>query len=324
MKNIVLIVLLFFSVQLYSQTSNPLKPSKKEALTAIDILKYGCVPDISQNPGFTGVMEKKVLRTHFNSMWLNMHKFPYSIMVSYDQPMGKENKYGIGILVNRYQFNTIKQYVVDFTFSAKFRLNAHNTLRWGISAISINKNDQNSSRTGRVYEDMISPFYGPLNPTFERKVVYKENYFDLKTGVWLSHKNYFAGLSILHIAQIQFGNQNQVETSESKNSARLPVELILNAGYEFKLGKSLLFTPIILVDGKLNLPIAFSPSANFTINKTLLVGFSYQNLNIAALNVGICLQNHLNIIVTAGMPVKEELQRISKLGLLETGISYLF
>ena len=324
MKNIVAILLLFSSLHLYSQTRVSVSGSKDAGNMGIDFLKFDNVTNLSNNPGFTGALEKKVIRSHFTGQWLNMNNFPYSVMASYDQVVGKKNRYGVGMLINRYQFNTQKTYTIDLAFSVKFKLNAQNTLRWGISAISFNTNVQNTERTGRTYEDMISPFLGPWNPTFERKVVYRENYFDIKTGVWLTHKKYFAGLSILHIAQIFFGSQNQFENSQSKSPEPLPVEAIFNGGYEFTAGNSVLITPVIRIEGKFYQPLNISPSLNFTFYENFIFGFTYHNLNVAAINFGGRLYEHFNIIVTAGMPFDEDLQRISKFGLLETGISYIF
>jgi type IX secretion system PorP/SprF family membrane protein len=324
MKKIVSILLLFCSFHIYSQTSNLRQDSKDAGISGIDFLKYDNITDISHNPGFTGVLEKQTIRFHYTGQWLNMQHFPYNMMVSYDQSVGKDNKYGFGILVNRYQFNTRKLYTVDLSFSVKFRLNDQNTLRWGISAISFNKNEQNTERTGRIYEDMINTFLGPWYTTFERKIEYHENYFDFKTGVWLTNKKYFAGLSILHIAQLSFGNQTQFENSQSKSPNPLPVEAILNGGYELSLGNTVLCTPMIQIDGKFNQPLNISPSLNFTFNENLVFGFTYHNLNVAALNIGARVYDHVNVLVTVGMPVKEKLQMISKLGLLETGISYIF
>ena len=305
MKKIVLILLLFSSLHLYSQNSTSGQLSKDAGISGIDILKYDYITDISHNPGFTGALEKPTIRFHYTGQWLNMQHFPYSIMASYDQVVWKDNKYGVGILVNRYQFCTKILYNVDLAFSVKFRLNAHNTLRWGISALSFNKNVQNSERTGRVYADMISDFLGPWGPTFERKVVYRENYFDFKTGIWLTNKKYFAGLSILHIGQIAFGPQNQFENSQSKNPESLPVEFILNGGYEINMGSSVLCTPIIQIDGKFYQPLNISPCLNFTVNENFIIGFTYHNMNVAALNIGARCYEHLNILVSAGIPVKE-------------------
>jgi type IX secretion system PorP/SprF family membrane protein len=324
MKTIVSIFLILCSLQLFSQKAVSVGKVKNNHLQSVDFLKYEHITDLSKNPGFAGALEKQVICSHFNAKWLNMEEHPYNIAASYDQTVGKNNRYGVGVFMNRYQFNTRLVYTFDLAFSVKFRLNSKNTLRWGMSAISFNKNVQNTDRAGRVYEDMISAFLGPWNPTFEKKVVYRENYFDIKTGAWLTHEKYFAGFSILHIAQLYFGNQNQFENSQSKNPDRLPVEFVMTGGYQFNAGVSTIITPAIEIEAKFYNPVNFSPSLNFTFGQVFLIGFAYHNMNMAAINIGARLYEHLNIIVTAGTPFDEDLQKISKFGLLETGVSYIF
>jgi type IX secretion system PorP/SprF family membrane protein len=324
MKTTVFILLIISSLPLYSQKFLSFQKSKDAAVESVDFLKYENITDISHNPGFTGALEKPCIRFNYSGQWLTMESHPYDIMASYDQAIGKNNRFGVGVLFNRYQFNTKITYTLDLGFSVKFRLNDKNTLRCGISAISYNKNVQNTERSGRVYGDMISPFLGPWNPTFERKAVYNENYFNIKTGVWLTHEKYFAGLSILNITQLYFGNQNQVENSLSKNQQPLPLEIVMNGGYEFSLGSTVLVTPALQMEARFHLPSDFSPSINFTFDEKVVLGVTYHNMNIAAINIGARLYEHLNIIFTAGTPLDEDLQRISKFGLFETGISYIF
>jgi type IX secretion system PorP/SprF family membrane protein len=324
MKNFVFILLVFCCLSAFSQKSGSQQLAKNAGIEVVDILNYQTLTDISQNPGFTGALEKQSIRFQYSSQWLNMEKFPYEIMGSYDRTVGKNNRFGVGILFNRYQFSTKKIYTVDLSFSAKFRLNDNNSLRWGMAALSYNKNIQNTDRTGRVYGDMIHDFLGPWNPTFERKAEYNENYFNIKTGVWLTGKKYFGGLSILNITQLYFGNQNQVENSLSKNPDRLPLEIVMNGGYEFSLGSSVSATPALLIEARFNMPSSFSPSLNFSFDQKVILGFTYHNMNVAAINIGARLYEHLNIIFTAGTPIGDDLQRISKLGILETGVSYIF
>jgi len=259
-----------------------------------------------------------------HSQWLNMPDYPLSILTQFDMAAGKDKRYGIGIIVDHYQFNTKEQYTIDLAVSVKFSLGMGNTLRWGISAVSFNKNIQNISRSGRIYGDMISPFLGLKYPTFERQHIYNQNYFDLKTGVWLTNKNFFAGLSILHLTQIFYGNDNQVENIKNLEPDQLPVEVVIDGGYQFTLGKSVSVTPMIKIDGAIKSDMFISPSLNIIYKEKILAGIEYHNMNIAALSLGVRLFRHFNIIATAGTPLDEELKTISKFALFEAGIGYLF
>jgi len=324
MKKYICLFLIISSLQLSAQNSFSRQDLTVPPIAGTNILKFPFITDISSNPAFAGALERQHLSLSFHSQWLNMDNFPVSILTQYDFAVGKNKKYGAGIEVNHYQFNTKEIYTFDLAFSVKFRLGKKTSLRWGISAISFNKNIQNIYRSGRIYEDMINAFTGYLNPTFERQHIYNENYFDLKTGVWLTHKNYFAGFSILHITQLFYGDKNQVENIKNLKPDPLPVEMMLNGGYEFRLGNSFTITPMIQINGPFGADLEISPSLNVTYHEKFLAGIEYHNMNIAALSLGVRLFRHFNIIATAGTPLDEELKTISKFALFEAGIGYLF
>jgi type IX secretion system PorP/SprF family membrane protein len=324
MKKILCLLLIFCSLQIWAQSRYTYWDNKAPEIKGTSILKFPFITDLSSNPAFAGAVEKPNLNVRMHGKWLNMANYPLSILTQFDMAAGKDKRFGFGIIVDHYQFNTKELYTIDLAVSVKFRLGNKNTLRWGISAVSFNKNIQNINRSGRIYEDMISPFLGLKYPTFERQHIYNQNYFDLKTGVWLTNKNYFAGFSILHIGQYFYGDDNQIENIQNLEPAQLPVELVFDGGYQFKLGKYLSVTPMIKINSKQGDDLYFSPSLNVIYNDQILAGIEYHNMNIVALNLGTRLYRHFNIIVTAGTPLDEELKRISKFALFEAGIGYIF
>jgi type IX secretion system PorP/SprF family membrane protein len=307
-----------------AQNTHSKKTCSTPAITGADILKFPLISDISFNPATAGVLEKPHIAYQLHSQWLNMENFPVSSSSQFDMAGGKNNRYGGGILINRYQFGTKETYTVDLALSVKFDLGKQHSLRWGISVVSFNKNVQNTDRTGRIYEDMINIFLGPKYPTFEKKHMYHENYFDLKTGVWLNHKNYFAGLSLNHLKQISYGSENQVENIENLSPAPLPVEIQFDAGYQFNPGGIISIIPMLRANGSFDQKINYSPALHFCFSNKILAGFTYYDMNVAAVNLGFRAYDHLHVIVTAGMPVQDDLKRISSFALFEGGIGYIF
>jgi len=133
---------------------------------------------------------------------------------------------------------------------------------------------------------------------------------DVGTGLFYSRKDFYLGISFLHITKPDFG---LAETS------KIPQELHLSTGYKFKLNSNYHIVPSLQIN-RTNGVSYITPTLLGAYKNRILLGFSCQNMELLSANIGTHLFDRFLFFASCGMYTDKYLREFGFISYIEGGL----
>ncbi|MFC6997762.1 PorP/SprF family type IX secretion system membrane protein [Rufibacter roseus] len=206
------------------------------------------------NPAYAGAEGKRVLglTTHLNSIGGKSSSAPLSVIATYQGQVGDTTRNGVGVLMMYDQFDAFWLGKFGLTYSKRFILGEQSSIAIGAQLAAEYLN--------------VDLYELPAGPDGRRMVGHDNDLRpDIDLGVWLNHRDFYAGASFTSLLKPTF---NLSQTAEREDVR----EMFLTAGYKFNLADQVSITPSFLVDRALYSGAETNIQAGALANYKVLVG----------------------------------------------------
>ena len=282
------------------------------------ILGNSLFTNFAIHPAYAGAERKHNINYHHLRLWPTISNTWSENLVSYDGAFGKNQQWGFDTYYAWGGTDSYKFKKVELTLSGNIGVGSDLNLRLGLSLSPITKYTFNNYES--VYGDQMDPQLGPIYETAETRFNSIINVVsDLSAGAWLSHPNFFIGLSLLHIVQpvtnteVESINYGSFFGGSSSTFLKRSIRIGLNqtAGYNFKID-DLGITPYLSSYYIGQNGWAVEPGIACTYQNKYSIGLnSNASLDMLSLNIGGLVWKHFRIMVSAGRYNNKVLREIT-------------
>lgn len=216
---------------------------------------------LAVNPGYAGSRELLTADLLYRYQWVNIEGAPKTISASLHSPLNNPHL-ALGAYMYNDQIGPLSYTGALGTFAYRI-LFPQGKLSFGLQA--------GFKNNGIVLSDIIAKDeQDPLmTSNIEKKIVPDANF-----GVYYYSKNFYAGLSSLHLLQ----NQSLVVQDASGNTqfTKLLAHFYAMTGAAIPLGENVIFRPSLLAKFVKNAPPQLDLNASFLFANTIWLGVSYR------------------------------------------------
>ena len=218
------------------------------------------------NPAYAGTRNSMSGVLLYRSQWIGMSDAPKTVNLSIHSPFrGKKMALGFNLITD--ELGPIRSDAIMGTYAYHLRTSKGRIsfgLRGGFMSSTLNNN--------------LLDFHLPDNNQDNRKYTSIIPNFDF--GMYYYTSNYYAGLSVNHLANSHINFQLDTLLDNGKNPITeidLSRNIILATGGVYEINNSLMFRPSFLLKYVKNMPINYDLNASFLFNKTLWIGATYRS-----------------------------------------------
>lgn len=266
---------------------------------------------LMDNPGFSGVTGEGMLRLSYMNFFPGNNYGLQSFFASYDS-FFDELHGGAGIWVaDDYLGGLINDLRGGLSYAYSLRAGKEVYINAGLAASVFHRG---FSSGGAVFPDMIDRLGGITQPSAESLADPGNTVLDINTGFLLTYRNFFAGISLDHLAQ--------PDLSRGANPERLLRKLLFTASWNTGENRKLCLMPLgsVEVQGKRLLAAAGASAETEHIGVSLL--FSGDNARNTAIQSGFAVNiGRLGIFYNYRFSVKAASGMMPFSQLHQTGLS---
>lgn len=247
--NIFLFVLLFASIDIYSQQDS-------------QFTQY-MFNTININPAYAGSRGVMSVFGVYRNQWIGLDGAPVTMTASLNTPIFN-SKIGIGLSAIKDEIGPSNETSVSADLSYTIPTSEKFKLSFGLKATANMLNIDFTKLS----------IYNPSDPRFQNNI---DNRFSHNIGVGLyfhSNKSYF-GLSVPNILETKHFDQSSTSNSASF-IAKEKMHIYFISGHVFDLNPTLKFKPAILTKMVQGAPLQLDFSANFLMNEKMTMGLAYR------------------------------------------------
>lgn len=247
--NIFLFVLLFASIDIYSQQDS-------------HFTQY-MFNTININPAYAGSRGVMSVFGVYRNQWIGLDGAPVTMTASLNTPIFN-SKIGIGLSAIKDEIGPSNETSVSADLSYTIPTSEKFKLSFGLKATANMLNIDFTKLS----------IYNPSDPRFQNNI---DNRFSHNIGVGLyfhSNKSYF-GLSVPNILETKHFDQSSTSNSASF-IAKEKMHIYFISGHVFDLNPTLKFKPAILTKMVQGAPLQLDFSANFLMNEKMTMGLAYR------------------------------------------------
>ncbi len=243
--------------------------------------QYMHIPQIF-NPAYAGNRRIMSLRTLARSQWLDLEGAPKTNLISFDTPIGANEKVGLGGTVMFEQIGPVTEtnFSIDYSYSINFMFSK---LAFGLK-VGLNSYDIDFNKLN-IY-DLTDPYIGYVeNNKYQPQI---------GVGIFYNTQNYYLGISAPNLLQKQYFDLVESESSFFSTFSK-KIHLYIIGGYVFDLHPSLKFKPATLVKAVRRSPVQWDISLNFIINNNFTFGVANRIDSAITTMAGIQLSDSMMI-----------------------------
>jgi len=212
------------------------------------------------NPGYTGDREVFAMTALYRNQWFGIDGAPKTFTLHAHTPFfNKRNGVGLSIINDR--IGMVNTTYVGASYAYRIPINDKTKLSIGVQGrVEHSKIDWNKSDPLDQNDNLIpSNLSTKTNPNFG-------------IGIYLSNKNYYAGLSIPTLLRTTVYDDNPLQ-GVSLNAQR---SYYMMGGLVLRMSQNVQFAPNLLLTYNPNAPFEMDLNANFIFMETLWLGASYR------------------------------------------------
>jgi type IX secretion system PorP/SprF family membrane protein len=242
------------------------------------------------NPGYTGARRVASANILYRNQWAGFKGNPQSYLASFDLPLPKAKKLGVGFIVSNQSEGVMGRMTMTPSVSYAVIHTDNTTFRVGINS-SFRQYRFDLERSNLFIRNRQDPNLGEsAQPAISN--------MNIGAGIYLDKNNFYAGLSIPNL------NENplilsQIATEESTGKELRHIYFAL--GGIIPIAKNMDFKPALLVKYVKNAPLSIDANASILINKKIMGGVSYRLNNGAGDSIDFLAFIQINNNLGVGM-----------------------
>ena len=232
------------------------------------------------NPAYVGIWDRAGFGLSTRTNWVGIHGAPLTQQFSYNTPI-KDQKSGFGLNVQRLNIGLEKRIYLTSDYSYQIRLDMHYYMRFGLRAGVLSFS--NNLTDYHLYPDRVP------DPEFQNDI---NLYFMTIFGVGgvIYNEDYYISLSVPQMIN------NTFKVNQSRYSSLSEFQtMYLAGGYAFKLARSLVLRPNLLVVASAGKPVFFDAAALLYFPGNLQAGLNLRSNGAMCLSGQYTFRNNLRI-----------------------------
>jgi type IX secretion system PorP/SprF family membrane protein len=237
------------------------------------------------NPAYTGVNNVFSASAISRGQWIGLEGAPFTNTLNISTSL-VNNRVGVGLLLIKDQFGVNNNTELHMMYSYKLEISQSTTMSFGIQVGQMSYRQDFS--TLNQNQDL-------LDPDIANQDDFKKTNFG--TGIFLSGDNYYFGVSIPRMLDIDVVNNN------GDNVRRYNKHSYLSGGYFFNSSSTVGFKPSFLikfVDGAMS---SIDLNAHILINETIWIGATSRNFESFGINGQIFISDQLRLGYAFELPL---------------------
>ena len=217
------------------------------------------------NPAYAGTRNSMSGVLLYRSQWVGMSDAPKTVNLSIHSPFrGKKMALGFNLITD--ELGPTRSDAIMGTYAYHLRTTKGRIsfgLRGGFISSTLNNN--------------LLDFYLSDNHEDSRKYTSMTPNFDF--GMYYYTSNYYAGLSINHLADnhINFQLDTLINDKHPITKIDLSRNIVLATGGVYEINNNLMFRPSFMLKYVENMMVNYDLNASFLFNKTLWIGATYRS-----------------------------------------------
>lgn len=211
------------------------------------------------NPAYAGSEDTSEIGINFRSQWVGVQGAPETQSVFFSTQAGKNVGLGVSVINDRTFVENQTALAIDFSY--RVMLSENTNLFFGVKAgaNSYKVNTSGLTTFGIGADPSLMGIDGGFTPT-------------IGVGAFLKGEHYFLSLSTPNV--ITSDRLEQLNGLAKLGASRTHVYLA--AGYDFALGKTVVFKPSTMIRHVDSAPISIDLTAAFNFNELVELGGSYR------------------------------------------------
>jgi type IX secretion system PorP/SprF family membrane protein len=237
------------------------------------------------NPAYTGFNNVFSATAISRGQWIGLDGAPFTNTLNVSTSL-VGNKVGVGLLLIKDQFGVNNNTEFHMMYSYKLELTTSMTMSFGIQIGQMSYNHDFTT---------LNQDQGLLDPDIVNQADFKKTNFG--SGIFLSDDNYYFGVSIPRMLDIDVINNN------GDNVTRYNKHTYLSGGYFFNDFSTVGFKPSFLlkfVEGKLS---SIDLNAHVLINEAIWVGATTRNFESFGVNGQLFIGDQLRLGYAFELPL---------------------
>ncbi len=237
---------------------------------------------LSINPAYAGNRGALNIAAFYRRQWTGITGAPETMTLTADAPF-LDSKLGLGFIITNDKIGVTKE--THFMTNYSYRINMDKgTLSFGLGAGLMTSNT--------AWSQLVVLDPGDENFLTDSRVFVVP---DFTFGIYYSHQNYFAGLSVPKLLGYKF-NYTKNRYIIMFNPGQY--NYLLNAGYIFTLSQKVKFFPSALVTISPREKLLVDLNAYVSLNDRIWAGASYRNQRSAGVLFQIAVNNQFRVAYT--------------------------
>jgi Bacteroidetes-specific putative membrane protein len=237
---------------------------------------------LSINPAYAGNRGALNIAAFYRRQWTGITGAPETMTLTADAPF-LDSKLGLGFIITNDKIGVTKE--THFMTNYSYRINMDKgTLSFGLGAGLMTSNT--------AWSQLVVLDPGDENFLTDSRVFVVP---DFTFGIYYSHQNYFAGLSVPKLLGYKF-NYTKNRYIIMFNPGQY--NYLLNAGYIFTLSQKIKLFPSTLVTISPREKLLVDLNAYVSLNDRIWAGASYRNQRSAGVLFQIAVNNQFRVAYT--------------------------
>ncbi|UOB16689.1 PorP/SprF family type IX secretion system membrane protein [Abyssalbus ytuae] len=217
---------------------------------------------VSVNPAYAGSREALSVIALHRTQWVGIEGAPQTSTFSFNSPVGRMNRVGIGFSAIHDIIGPLSQTYFDVDFSYNIRVSDKGKLFFGLKA---------GGQLLQVDFGKLSLF-NIDDPVFQNNIDHRFSP-NIGTGIYYHTDKFYGGISIPNLLKTEhFSSGNSSASIVNENRTHLH----LISGYVFTLNENVKFKPAFISKLVYGAPLQLDLSANFLIYDKLILGAAFR------------------------------------------------
>lgn len=237
---------------------------------------------LSINPAYAGIRGALNIAAFYRRQWTGIPGAPETMTLAADAPL-LDSKLGLGLIITNDKLGVTKETHFMTNYAYNISLNNGN-LSFGLGAGLIT--------TNTAWSDLVVLDPGDENFLNNSRVFVVP---DFDFGVYYSHKNYFAGVSIPKLMQYSFDyEKNKYTTIFNPHQ----YNYLIYTGYVINLNQKIKLFPSTLITVTPGEKLQFDLNAYVNYNDRIWAGASYLNNRSLGFLIQFAINNQIKVAYT--------------------------
>lgn len=257
------------------------------AQTDIIFTQYWEMPTLL-NPAATGDTDFIRIRGGARLQWVGIENAPKTFVATGDMPFNlMKKRIGAGLTVSQESIGLFSNLLISAQGSYKFNI-LKGRLSIGIQAGYYNSRFRGSD----VYIPDNDDYHQPNDPSIPTQDL-SGNAFDLSAGVSYSNKNFYIGVSGMHLTSpmVSLSQEGSNNNEQQQYQTELPRSLYFDAGCNIEIPNTLFTLQPSLIAGSDFTDFAGAVTVRGIYNKFLSVGLGYRWRDAFSIMIGAEFKN---------------------------------